>query len=225
MLTTALVETGARVLAVEVDPILARHIEERFATVATVEVIRGDFLAFPLPDDARVVANLPFGITAEAVRHIERSGVRDAHLVLQREAAAKFAGAPWGPETLVSLELKPWWHVEILRPLRRTDFDPPPSVDCAYVWLARRRPPLLPEAGTPEGDTHGGGSGYRAFLRRTFGRGRTLREALRHAFTRPQVEHLRRELGLPLDRPPSSASFEQWLALYRASQRLREEGR
>jgi 16S rRNA A1518/A1519 N6-dimethyltransferase RsmA/KsgA/DIM1 with predicted DNA glycosylase/AP lyase activity len=212
MLTAALVETGARVLAVELDPELGRTIDGRFEDV---ELVIGDFLAFELPEGARIVANLPFGITARAIRHIKQSRAHDAHLILQREAAAKFAGRPWGPETLASLELKPWWHVEILQPLRRTDFEPPPSVDCAYLWLARRRPALL-----PEGDT-----AYQAFLRRTFGRGRTLGEVLRRSFTRTQLAHLRQELQLPLDGPPSTASFEQWLALYRAFVRLRAEQR
>lgn len=212
MLTAALAETGARVLAVELDPELGRLVGQRFDDV---ELVVGDFLAYELPEGARVVANLPFGITARAVRHIEQSAARDAHLILQREAAMKFAGRPWGAETLASLELKPWWHVEILQPLRRTDFDPPPSVDCAYLWLARRSPTLL-----PDGDT-----GYRAFLQRTFGRGRTLGEVLRRTFTRTQIDHLRRELQLPMDGPPSGASFEQWLALYRSSRRLAEERR
>src|SRR5690606_3828844 len=116
----------------------AEETRDRFGS--QVEVVNGDFLAFDLPRDARIVANLPFGITAEAVRHICQSPARDAHLIVQREAAERFAGAPWGAETLPSLELKPWWHAEILRPLRRTDFDPPPAVDSAYLWLARRSP-------------------------------------------------------------------------------------
>lgn len=212
MLTTALVATGARVLTVEVDPDLAQTVREQFG--ARVEAARGDFLRFEIPEGARIVANLPFSITAEAVRHIVRSGATDAHLIVQREAAERFAGAPWGRETLPSLELKPWWHVEVLRPLHRTDFDPPPSVDCVYLWLARRRPALVEDE-----------RAYRAFLGRTFGRGRTLREALRSVFTRPQVERLARDLRLPLDAPPSTATFEQWLALFRASSHLREDER
>ncbi len=211
MLTAALLETGARVTAVEIDPALARETRDRFR--ARIEVRSGDFLAFELPADARVVANLPFGITAAAVRHIARSKARDAHLIVQREAAERFAGSPWGPETLASLELKPWWHIEVLRPLRRTDFDPPPTVDCAYLWLARRSPVLVANA-----------EAYRSFLGETIGRGRTLQDSLRHVFTPAQVDHLGSDLDLQLDAPPTRTSFEQWLALFRAHTHLNEDG-
>lgn len=214
VLTEALVATGARVLAVEVDPDLARLVADRFA--ARVESVQADFLDFPIPRGARLIANLPFSITADAIRHVVRSEAQDAHFIVQREAAERFAGAPWGRETLASLELKPWWHTELLRPLRRTDFDPPPSVDCAYLWLARRTPPLLPLAERAP---------YRSFFARTIGRGRTLREALRREFTRPQLDHITRDLGLPIDAHPTAATFDQWLAIYRASVRLRAEGR
>lgn len=209
MLTAALLDTGARVLAVEADPALAALVRERFGRA--VEVVEGDFRRFVIPEGARVVANLPFAITSDAVRQITTSGARDAHLIVQREAAERFAGAPHAPETLMSLLLKPWWHVEVLRPLRRVDFDPPPSVDCAFLWLARRDPPLVRDA-----------ESYHAFVRRSFGRARTMREALRASFTRPQAERLARDLRLPLDAPPSAATFEQWLALFRASTHLAE---
>ncbi len=211
MLTEALVATGARVTAVEIDSALAEEVEDRFG--GRVEVVHGDFLALEVPRDVRIVANLPFNITAEAVQHIRRSSARDAHLIVQHEAAERFAGTPWAPETLLSLELKPWWHVEILRPLRPIEFVPPPSVDCAYLWLARRSPALVSDE-----------DAYRAFLRRTVGRGRTLDKALRHVFTRPQVEHLRRDLRLAVAEPPTQATFDQWLALFRAVTHLADEG-
>lgn len=211
MLTDRLAERAGIVRTIEIDARLVAALRERYAAHATVTIIQGNFLHHDIPTGARVVANLPYSITADAVRAITASEALDAHLIVQREAAVRFAGSPWGAESASSLLLKPWWHAEIVRSLRRTDFAPPPSVDSAMLWLARRERPLvhIAEAGR-----------YRAFVQNTWGRTRTLRESLRQAFTRAQVAHLRQELRLDLEGPPSSASFPQWLALFRASRAL-----
>ncbi len=210
-LTAALAARAGRVLTVELDPHLAAAATRRFEADPHIEVVHGDFLRFQVPPGARVVANLPFGITAHAVRHIVASPAADAHLVVQREAAERFAGSPWGAETLPSLTLKPWWHIEVTRPLQRADFDPPPSVESVLLWLARRQPPLL----RPEERAD-----YERFLSATFGRGRTSGEALRRVFTRGQVERLSRDLRVDLHAPPSAVSFDRWLSLYRAARLL-----
>lgn len=116
-LTARIAGGTGRLVAVELDPELARAMHGRFADAPQVGVREGDFLRTPIPPGARVVANLPFAITSDAVRHITASEARDAHLMVQREAAERFAGSPYGGETLPALLLKPWWHIEILRPL------------------------------------------------------------------------------------------------------------
>lgn len=211
VLTEHLARRAGRVIAVELDPALAEAAEARFRGGTRIEVVRGDFLAFAIPAGARVVANLPYNITADAVRHVLASDAADAHLVVQREAAERFAGHPWGGESLPSLTLKPWWHAEVTRALQRTDFDPPPSVDSALLWLARRRPPLLLDRER---------AAYERFLAATFGRGRSTGAVLGRVFTRAQTDRLRRDLRLDLDAPPSATSFDRWLALYRATSAL-----
>lgn len=210
-LTEHLVRRSARLIAVEIDADLAEGLRSRYMDDPAVEVIGGDFLALPVPAGARVATNLPFSITADAIRHLAASEARDAHLIMQRDAALRFAGEPWAPESRFSLLLKPWWHFEILRALHPTDFDPPPRVQCVFTWMARLDPPLV----TPH---HG--EAYRRFIDTHFGRERTLRAALRPTFTRAQIERLRQDLHLDLDAPPSAASFSRWLALFRASSSL-----
>ncbi|WP_419943593.1 rRNA adenine N-6-methyltransferase family protein [Candidatus Palauibacter sp.] len=104
---------------------------------------------------------------------------QDAWLVIQREAAERFAGSPCSRETLPSLLLKPWWQIEIVRRFRRTDFDPPPSVDAVALWLARRTRPLVDRFQAVD---------YRRFIQSCFGRdGRSIRRCLRSEFTRTQI--------------------------------------
>ena len=210
-LTDYLARRASRLVAVELDADLAAKLCAAYGNIPAVEVVTGDFLKFPVPGGARVAGSLPYRITADAIRHVVRSGAADAHFVVQREAAKRFAGSPWGPETLPSLSLKPWWHIEVVRALRRTDFEPPPTVDSAMLWLARRRPSLLrPEQAQD----------YHQFLETAFGDARTLGRALARVFTRVQIDRLRRDLCLDLAAPPSAASFDRWLALFRAAKIL-----
>ncbi|MXW65879.1 MAG: hypothetical protein F4Z72_02540 [Gemmatimonadales bacterium] len=143
------------------------------------------------------------------VRRLVRSDPppRDAWLVVQREAAERFAGRPCARETQSSLLLKPWWQIEIARRLRRTDFDPPPSVDAVALWLARRTRPLVDRSQAAD---------YRRFIRSCFGRdGRSIRRCLRSEFTRTQIHRLGRDLQFDPSGPPHSLTFDQWLALFR----------
>ena len=207
-LTRPLQARARHVIAVEVDPSLAASLRSSFAHAGNVEVVEADIrsIAFP-PQPVRVVGNVPYALTAEIVRRVTAApSVVDAHLIVQREAAQKFAGSPWGPEGARSLALKPWWHIEIARPLRRTDFAPAPRVESALLWLARRSPALVRATERHE---------YLGFTRRALESASTMRATLNVLFTRPQVRRLAADLQLNLDAPPSATRFEQWLALYR----------
>lgn len=210
LLTRALARRGCRVLAVEVDPRLARDLDDAFAGEPLVEVLEADFLGIELPLEPFVLAgNIPFAITADIVRKATRGSAlpEDVYLVMQTEAAERFAGAPWAPESLPSLRLKPWWHVELGMRLPAHDFEPPPSIDAAVLWLSRRTRPLVADADR---------DAYLRFVERAFGRGRHLRQALRAEFSRLQLLRLARDLRLDLDAPPSEIDFARWLALFRA---------
>ncbi len=116
-LTKPLLDTGARVIAVELDPKLARGLGRRYPDV---RVICDDALRIPLPRRPfRVVANLPFAITTAMVRRLLGSPylVR-ADLIVARGYALK-SGLP------------------VARWIPRAEFTPPPSTDCAVVVLTR----------------------------------------------------------------------------------------
>ena len=142
----ALARRAGHVIAVEIDARLAERL--RSTARPNVEVVTGDFLDLPAPSGPhKIFANLPFARTAEmVVRLTGTPALTDAYLIVQREAAERFAGYPYNSETVRSLSLKPWRHAEILRRLRRTDFEPVPRVDAVLLWLMRRDRPLLREA-------------------------------------------------------------------------------
>ena len=194
----------------EFDGALAEALRTRFPSDGRVTIVRSDFLRFRLPDGPyKVLGNIPFNRTAAIVRRLVQadSPPQDAWLVVQREAAERFAGGPSARETLSSLLLKPWWQIEIARRFRRTDFDPPPGVDAVALWLARRTRPLVDRLEAAD---------YRRFIRRCFGRdGRAIRRCLRAEFTRTQIQRLGRDLRFDPSGPPRGLTFDQWLGLFR----------
>lgn len=210
ILTEPIAQSGARVLAIEIDPALSQHLRRRFADRPRVQVIQGDILQVSLPGSRhKVLGNLPFGVTADAVRRLTRDKgqVTDATLIVQREAGERFTGHPRGPETRWSLCLKPWWHVEIIRSLRRTDFQPPPSVESVLLRLVRRTPPLVNDSQS---------RAYRRFVQHAFGsRGFTVRKGLRTYLTKRQILRLAADLRFDPLAPPSALTFDQWLGVFR----------
>jgi 23S rRNA (adenine-N6)-dimethyltransferase len=130
-LTGHLVRTGARVVAVELHPGRAALLRQRFPGITVVEA---DARSLPLPRSTfRVVANPPYGITADLLHLLLRAGPRlsAADLVLQRAVVRKYAGqhGPKAPRT---------HRMSAGLTLPRHAFRPPPRVDSA-VLLVRRR--------------------------------------------------------------------------------------
>jgi 23S rRNA (adenine-N6)-dimethyltransferase len=172
------------------------------------------------PSDVVVEIGPGLGIrTAAIIRRLAEATPPpdDAFLVLQREAAERFAGNPFAAESLASLLLKPWWQVEIARELSRYDFDPPPRVDSVVLWLARRARPLIDRREA---------RAYEEFVTASFGRrGVTVGRCLRPVLSRRQIHRLERLLGFESSSAPSSLSFEQWLGLFRFQRWMRREAR
>lgn len=173
-------------------------------------MVEADFLRTHLPDGPyKVFSNVPYSRTADIVRHL-RDAVRppyEAILILQIEAAGRFAGHPAGVETRQSLLLKPWWHVEVVRRLDRTDFDPPPSVDSAVMWMVRLGTPLISRSEERL---------YQRLVNEAFGAAGTgVAAGLQKFLSRAQVTRLARDLGFRITDKPSSLTFDQWLGVFR----------
>lgn len=208
-LTLALADAGFRVIAIEKDARLYRRLRARLVGGTNVECHHADFLAFRLPARRyHVVSNVPYSLTSAFVRRLVDSATPPAAaaIVLQREAAAKFAGTP--RETLFSLLHKRWFEIEIARPLRRTHFDPSPSVTSVVLHLQRRDAVLIPDP-----TAHA----YRWFVRTHFGHGAPhVARSLRRTFTHRQLRRLARDLGFTPDARCSELTFGQWLGLFRS---------
>jgi 16S rRNA (adenine1518-N6/adenine1519-N6)-dimethyltransferase len=156
-LTRALLEQGARVVAVERDERAIAALGELAAGYAgQLEVVAGDALTFdPRPHlgdaPARIVANLPYNIaTALLVKWllVEPWPPWYDRLVLmfQREVAERITAAPGG-KSYGRLSVLAGWRSEarMLFDIAPTAFVPPPKVTSTLVELVPRTAPLACE--------------------------------------------------------------------------------
>ncbi len=207
-LTQALVDAGCRVVAIEKDEQLFHRLQQRFARHPDVACEHADFLTFALPlESYRVVSNVPYSITAALVRKLLHAArpPDEALLIVQREAAQKFAGIP--RETQFSLLHKPWFEIAILGSVPQRDFAPPPRVRSALLKIRMRDTPLV---------TAREALRYASFIEGAFGRGvPEISRALHRHVTSRQLYRLAHDLGFARGARASQLTFDQWLGIFR----------
>jgi 16S rRNA A1518/A1519 N6-dimethyltransferase RsmA/KsgA/DIM1 with predicted DNA glycosylase/AP lyase activity len=146
-LVEALLERGARVLAIEIDQKLATALRERFAVALAsgrLQVLQGDFLRcpWPMPPGWRVLGNPPFQCTAALLERLlldEPAGgpPQRIDLVLQQQAVAKCIGAAHGGHTRSSVLCQLFGATRQGRHMEREATTPPSHVPMATLHLAR----------------------------------------------------------------------------------------
>jgi 16S rRNA (adenine1518-N6/adenine1519-N6)-dimethyltransferase len=139
-LTRALAATGARVVAVERDrelvPILRSELPR-------VEIAEADAKSFDLASAARgerivVCGNLPYHLSSPILFHLldQRSVVRRAVLLLQREVAERVAASPGGRDYgVLSVLVQHVADAKIGLQVGRHAFTPPPEVESSALVL------------------------------------------------------------------------------------------
>jgi 23S rRNA (adenine-N6)-dimethyltransferase len=136
VLTAALVERGARVVAFELHPQRVAALRARFAGHHRVTVVKADVADLRLPRRPfRVVASPPFAQTTAVLTRLLAPGSRlvRADRVVQHQAAQRWA-AGRGPGAGRWAQT---WDARTGPRLPRNAFDPPPRCDCAVLRLSR----------------------------------------------------------------------------------------
>jgi 16S rRNA A1518/A1519 N6-dimethyltransferase RsmA/KsgA/DIM1 with predicted DNA glycosylase/AP lyase activity len=93
ILTQALLQVAAPVVAVELDQKLYRSLHQTLGHCPTLDLVCGNFLDLPLPcQPYKVFANIPFHITGDIIRKLLECDAppEDCYLLVQREAAGKY---------------------------------------------------------------------------------------------------------------------------------------
>jgi 23S rRNA (adenine-N6)-dimethyltransferase len=211
LISAALARRGARVLAIERDPALARRLRAQFGAGSAVSVVEADVLATPLPTEPfRVVANIPFGITTKILRRLlDNAGLTRADLIVQAEVARKRGTR--GRGTLLNACWEPWFEFGTGARIPAAAFRPRPRVDAAVLIVVRRDPPLLDPASRRD---------YTAFVTAAFEGARpTVASALAGTLPRSAFAGLAAELGFGITALPSQLDVTHWVALFQASRR------
>ena len=210
IITECLVKRCTKVIGIEKDEKLYKSLFQKFKDNDKIEIKYGDFLNYNLPRDERykVFSNIPFNLTADIITKLTSTvnPPEDAYLIIQDEAARKFAGLPYGKERQYSLLLKPWFELKILHNFERTDFYPIPQVKIVLLQIKKRENPLVKKEKNQL---------YRDFIVYGFNQWKlNLKGALKKIFTYEQLKRLSKDLGFNLSVTATDLDFNQWLGLF-----------
>ena len=146
-LTRALLETGARVVAVERDRDMLRILEELKAerlSVVAANAARLDLAAVAGTRPLVLVGNLPYHLTSSILFEVleQQSDLLRCVFTVQKEVAERVAageGARSGG--ILTVLLGVWFDASIVRTVPAAAFHPPPKVDSAVLLLEHRATP------------------------------------------------------------------------------------
>lgn len=152
-LTERLLESAARVIAVEIDRRMAQILCDRFPT-DRLTVLQADFLKLGadtlsplLLPPASIAANLPYYITTPVCTRLMTLGlpVKSMALMVQSDAAERFFAHPgdrvYGPLTVITNYLYTPRREFTLTP---ASFYPAPEINSTVVSFDRRDTPYIP---------------------------------------------------------------------------------
>lgn len=151
-LTLALLEVGAAVTAIEVDPVLAEELPATIGSyapdqAARFQVVLADALAVtevPGPAPTALVANLPYNVSVPVLLHLMAllPSLRHGLVMVQAEVADRLA-APPGSKTYGVPSAKAAWFADVRRAgaIGRNVFWPAPNVDSGLVAWTSHAPP------------------------------------------------------------------------------------
>ena len=231
-LTHALAARARRLIAIELDRVLAAQLRLEFARQLNVEIIEGDartvdfanlIARHPAPllntgvqaadaihERATVVGNLPYYITSEILlRLLDYSDwVKTIVIMVQREVADRIAASPGSRDYgLLSATVQLFAQVEKLFTLPPAAFAPSPKVHSAVlrVTIAPRLHSLKVEK-----------DGFVDFLKLVFAQKRkTLANNLRQRYAEAPIAKALANAGLRRDSRAEQLSLEKMAAVYR----------
>jgi 16S rRNA (adenine1518-N6/adenine1519-N6)-dimethyltransferase len=147
-LTLALLEEGADVTALEIDPKLVALLRSRpelaGARIVEADALSFDYGAWSRGGAWRVAGNLPYNIATPLILHlIEMAGGPDALVVMvQKDVAERLIASPGTPAYgSLSVAVQYAMTARVALTLAPRSFFPPPKVYSSVVFLQRRATP------------------------------------------------------------------------------------
>jgi len=196
IISSVLAARAGRVIALEAEQSAYELLKRNMAPFDNVKVVRGNVLRYTLPHEPyKVFANIPFHLSSPIVHLLTESpnSPKAIYLIVQKQFAQKLLADDKHFTSQLGATLAPWWTVRIRKPLRKTDFSPPPAVDTVLLEMKRREEPLISDA---DADRY--------------------RDIVQNSFEKPAffAKLPRARVGISPERTPSQLTSEQWVALY-----------
>jgi 16S rRNA (adenine1518-N6/adenine1519-N6)-dimethyltransferase len=228
ILTSLLARRVRRLIAVELDRVLAAQLRLKFGMARNVEIIEADVLSVDFdslfgpkpglgrpgiefkPQPAKVVGNLPYYITSDILLRLFDFAKYFGSLVImvQREVADRIAATPGTRDYgMLSATSQLYTRVEKLFTLPPGAFVPPPKVYSTVLRLTLE--PQQEKLGV-------GGDGFIDFLRLSFGQKRkTLWNNLKEKYDGPELKRALAEAHVKPTARAETLSLEESAAVYR----------
>lgn len=212
-LSEAIVETGAHLIAIEMDALLAKGLER----LKNCTIYQADILSFPLHETllkalppgkkAKVVANLPYHITSPIMaKLLPLYDCLSAITVMVQEEVARRMVAPAKTKEYghFSLFLSFFSKAEYGFKVSNRCFFPPPKVESAVVQLLINQPLLE------------NGENFFSFTRAIFNQKRKMiTSSLKDHYKKEEVVATLEEMGFLATARPQDLSVLNFLSLYK----------
>jgi len=219
-LTLGLLGAARRVVAVEIDPVLAAALPETIAeripdAARRFALVRADALritGLPAPAPTALVANLPYNVAVPVLLHMLEHfpSLERALVMVQAEVADRLAAEPGGRVYGVP-SVKARWYASVRRAgsIGKNVFWPAPHVESGLVALERREPPT----------TRASRKEVFAVVDAAFAqRRKTLRAALAGwAGSAPRAEEILRRAGVDPAARGEALAVDQYAAIAEAA--------
>lgn len=232
ILTSLLARRTRRLIAVELDRVMAAQLRLKFGMSRNVEIIEADVLSVDIdslfgpkpglgrpgidlkPQPVKVVGNLPYYITSDILlRLFEYSKYFESIVIMvQKEVADRIAAEPGRRDFgMLSATAQLYARVEKLFTLPPGAFSPPPRVHSTVLRLTI----------DPQQEKLGvAGDGFVDFLRRSFGQKRkTLWNNLKESYPEAGLKRALAEAHVKPTVRAETLSLEESAAVYRALQK------
>ena len=229
VITALLAKRARRLIAVEIDRVLAAQLRLKFGMTHNVEVIEADILSIDFdslfgpkpglgrpgielkPNAVRVVGNLPYFITSDILlRLFDFARYFDIIVIMvQREVADRLAAPPGGSDYgLLSATAQLYAKVEKLFTLPPEAFEPPPKVHSTVLRL--NVAPQIEKLGVA-------GDGFIGFLKLSFAQKRkTLWNNLKSRYDEAELRRAMTQARINPSARAETLSLKQSATLFRA---------
>jgi 16S rRNA (adenine1518-N6/adenine1519-N6)-dimethyltransferase len=229
VITSLLAKRARRLIAVEIDRVLAAQLRLKFGMTHNVEVIEADILSIDFdslfgpkpglsrpgieikPNPVRVVGNLPYFITSDILlRLFDFAKYFDIIVIMvQREVADRLAAPPGGSDYgLLSATAQLYAKVERLFTLPPEAFEPAPKVHSTVLRL--NVAPQIEKLGVA-------GDGFIGFLKLSFAQKRkTLWNNLKSRYDEAELRRAMTQARINPSARAETLSLKQSATLFRA---------